>query len=86
MSELIKTKEDLLSYLTTKQICSKNPPEFAYVSTALRRSVMIDEQQCKVIVGGTVKQFTFENIGGGVYKASISSLPPKPGVEIKNGQ
>jgi hypothetical protein len=73
-NELIKTKNDLIWYLTTKQVASKNPPEFAYVSTALRKNILTDEYQGKVIVSGTVKRFKFESIGGGVWKASIAKL------------
>jgi len=74
MSELIKNKEDLYNYLTTKQVASKSPPEFVYVTTSLRRKILVSEEQGKVIVGGTVKQFEFESVGGGVYKASIQPL------------
>lgn len=74
MNELIQSKEDLISYLTSKQICSKSPPKSALVSTRLRRIVMTDELQGKFIFKGSVKRFEFKSIGGGVYEASIGDL------------
>lgn len=74
MNTLIQTKEDLISYLTTKQITSKSPPTKVNVTTKLRRDVLTDELQGKFIQGGKVRQFKFKSIGGGVYEASISAL------------
>lgn len=71
MSELIRVKSDLIEYLTVKQIASKSPPSFAYVSTVVRKIILTDENQGKFIHKGCSKSFEFESIGGGVYKASI---------------
>ena len=71
MSELIQTKEDLVSYLTTKQIASKEPQKQVNVSTKLRRLILTDELQGKFIHKGAVKKFGFKSIGGGVYTAFI---------------
>lgn len=74
MSELIQTKEDLISYLTTKQIASKEPPKTVNVSTKLRKLILTDEMQGKFINNGCVKKFGFKSIGGGVYSAFIEEL------------
>ena len=71
MNALIQTKEDLIEYLTTKQIASKFPPDKVYVTSNLRKIVMTDAQQGKFIHKGRVKKFIFKSIGGGVYEASI---------------
>ena len=71
MSELIQNKEDLISYLTSKQLCRKTPPDSVNVTSRLRREVMTDETQGWFIVGGAHKKFKFENAGGGVFIASI---------------
>ena len=71
MSELIRTKEELISYLTTKQIASKEPPKTVNVSTGLRKSVLTGERQGTFISKGCVREFEFKNLGGGVYLASI---------------
>lgn len=71
MSELIQNKAELISYLTTKQIASKEPPKSVNVTTKLRRIVMTDEMQGKFIHKGSSKTFEFKSVGGGVYVASI---------------
>lgn len=76
MNELIKSKEDLICYLTSKQIASKKPPESVMVTTKIRREVLTDEYQGKFIHNGTVKRFSFKSIGGGVYEARIEKLTP----------
>ncbi len=72
MTELIKTREDLISYLTTKKIASKNPPQSVIVTTKLRRLIMTDENQGRFIHKGMHMRFGFESLGGGVYKAFIA--------------
>lgn len=74
MTTLIKTKEDLIHYLTTKRIASKNPPESVYVTTKLRAAILTDERQGEFTHNGTVKRFSFKNFGGGVYIATIAKL------------
>lgn len=71
MSELITSKADLISYLTTKKIASSKPPESVMVTTSLRRKILTDENQGQFIHEGKFKYFDFKSIGGGVYKASI---------------
>ena len=71
MSELITSKADLISYLTTKKIASTKPPESVMVTTSLRRSILTDEMQGCFIHNGIHSKFDFKSIGGGVYKASI---------------
>ena len=71
MSELIKNKQDLVWYLTTKKIASKNPPEYVNVTSKLRKSVLTDELQGAFIYKGRHTEFDFKNLGGGVYRASI---------------
>lgn len=71
MSELIRNKQDLIWYLTTKKIASKNPPEYVNVTTALRKSVLTDETQGFFIHKGQHREFEFKSMGGGVYRASI---------------
>lgn len=71
MSELIRHKQDLIEYLTTKRIASKNPPEHVNVTSALRKSVLTDEMQGFFIYKGRHTEFDFKNLGGGVYRASI---------------
>lgn len=73
MSELIQTKEDLISYLTTKKIASKCPPVSVNVTAKLRKIVLTDENQGRFIHCGAVKEFEFKSISGGVYVASIKS-------------
>jgi hypothetical protein len=73
MSDLITTKAELISYLTTKQIASKEPPKFVFVKTKVRADIMTDETQGTFIHKGRVMRFNFESVGGGVWKASISS-------------
>ena len=71
MSELITNKQDLISYLTTKKIASRKPPESVMVTTSLRRKILTDEMQGYFIHNGKHSRFHFESIGGGVYRASI---------------
>ena len=71
MGELIQSKQDLMEYLTTKQVASKHPPESVNVTTSLRRVVMTDEMQCKFIHKGEIRIFGFKSLGGGVYSAYI---------------
>lgn len=73
-TELIQSKEDLISYLTTKKLASKSLPDSVNVSTRIRRIIMTDEMQGKFVHNGRVRMFKFESLGGGVYKAYISSL------------
>lgn len=72
MSELITSKGDLISYLTTKKIASSKPPESVMVTTSLRRKVLTDEMQGRFIHNGKYSKFEFKSIGGGVYEVSIS--------------
>lgn len=74
MTELVKTKGDLIAYLTTNQIASREPPKSVYVTAKLRQIVLTDETQGKFIHKGCVKRFVFKNLGGGVYSAEIGSL------------
>jgi hypothetical protein len=71
VSELIRTKEELISYLTTRQIASKEPPKSVNVTTGLRKLVLTDERQGTFISKGCVREFEFKSLGGGVYLASI---------------
>ena len=71
MSELIRHKQDLIEYLTTKRIANKNPPEHVNVTTALRKSVLTDETQGFFIHKGQHREFEFKSLGGGVYQAKI---------------
>lgn len=71
MSVLIRNKEDLIWYLTTKKIANKNPPEHVNVTSALRKSVLTDELQGAFIHKGRHSEFEFLNLGGGVYQAKI---------------
>lgn len=71
MSELIRHKQDLIEYLTTKRIASKNPPEHVNVTSSLRKSVLTDETQGFFIHKGQHREFEFKSMGGGVYRASI---------------
>jgi hypothetical protein len=73
MNELIQTRMELFSYLTTAQIASKNPPKSVNVSTLLRRQILTGPEQGKIIHNGTPKVFKFKSIGGGVYEASLES-------------
>ena len=74
MGELIKSKQDLIDYLTSKQVASKEPPKSVYVTAALRRLIMTDEKQGRFVHKGRVKRFEFKNLGGGVYLAEIEQL------------
>lgn len=71
--ELIKNKDDLISYLTTKRIASKSPPSSVMVTTKLRRIVLTDVHQGAFILHGMHRNVEFKSIGGGVYKAFISA-------------
>lgn len=71
MTELIKNKDDLISYLTVKKIASKEPPKSVNVTTRLRREVMTDDMQGSFIHNGRHRKFEFKSLGGGVYSASI---------------
>lgn len=71
MSELTMNKQDLTWCLATKKIASKNPPEHVSVTSTLRKSVLTDELQGAFIYKGRHTEFDFENLGGGVYRASI---------------
>lgn len=72
--ELIRDKADLIGYLTTKRIASKNPPSSVNVTTKIRREIMTDEVQGSFIYKGMVRHFEFKNVGGGVYVAKIKEL------------
>lgn len=74
MAELIQDKEDLIFYLTTNQIASKNPPASVNVTASIRKSIMTDGLQGKFIHKGRSRQFEFKNLGGGVYQASIKAI------------
>jgi len=71
MPEFIQSKEELISYLTTKRLCRKTPPDSVNVTAKIRREVMTDEKQGRFVVDGSHKLLKFENAGGGVYIASI---------------
>ena len=71
MSELIRHKQDLIEYLTTKRIASKNPPKHVNVTSSLRKSVLTDETQGFFIHKGQHREFEFKSMGGGVYQAKI---------------
>ena len=71
MSELIRHKQDLIEYLTTKRIASKKPPEHVNVTSSLRKSVLTDEMQGFFIHKGQHREFEFKSLGGGVYQAKI---------------
>ena len=71
MSQLIRSKEELVSYLTTKLVASKLPPESVNVTTKIRREVMTDELQGRFVLAGRYKKLKFKSLGGGVYLASI---------------
>ena len=73
MTDLIQNKQDLIDYLTIKQIASKEPPKTVNVTTKLRRIVMTDELQGKFIHKGVSKRFVFKSLGGGVYSAEIET-------------
>ena len=73
MSELIRNKQDLIWYLTTKKIASKNPPEHVNVTSSLRKSVLTDEMQGFFIHKGHHREFEFKSMGGGVYQAKIKA-------------
>lgn len=71
MSELIRHKQDLIEYLTTKRIASKNPPKHVNVTSSLRKSVLTDEMQGFFVHEGRHREFEFKSMGGGVYQAKI---------------
>jgi hypothetical protein len=72
MTELIQTKSELIDYLTTKRIASKEPPKSVNVTTSIRKLIMTDEMQGEFIHNGRSKRFEFKNLGGGVWSASIA--------------
>jgi hypothetical protein len=79
MTELIKTVGELVSYLTTRKLCSKTPPESVMVSGKIRKEVLTSENQGWFSHNGTIGVIEFESLGGGVYKAFIKKDKPKRG-------
>jgi hypothetical protein len=77
MTGCIQNREDLIHYLTTKQVARKTPPTSVNVTTKIRRLILTGEMQGKFVDAGTVKRFKFDSIGGGVYEASVVSLMVK---------
>jgi hypothetical protein len=71
VADLIQSKGELISYLTTKQIANKYPPVSVNVTTALRKTILTDADQGRFINKGESKSIEFKSIGGGVYVASI---------------
>lgn len=79
MSELIRNIDELISYLTTRKLCSKTPPESVMVSGKIRKEVLTSENQGQFSHNGTVGVIEFESLGGGVYEAFIKKDKPKRG-------
>lgn len=69
MNELIKTKEDLINYLTITPLASKAPPDFVYVTAKLRKEILIGPEQGRFCINGRYKNIEFCNMGDGVYCA-----------------
>ncbi len=44
-----------------------------YISSKVRKQILLGEPQGKGIFEGTVKKFEFENIGGGVWKCTLAN-------------
>ncbi len=42
-----------------------------YVSTKVRREVMLNIEQGRITINGWVTYILFENLGGGVYRAFV---------------
>ncbi len=45
-----------------------------FVTGKIRKDVMCSVEQGKIILEGRVKRILFENLGGGVYKATVGDL------------
>jgi len=43
------------------------------VTSAVRRDVLTDDRQGKIILKGAVRRIQFKNLGGGVYRAYIEA-------------
>lgn len=71
-NHLINDRSELVEFFA-KKVMGKYP-EFAYISSKVRKDVLIGEYQGKFVQGGTVKRFVFENTGGGVYKVTVGPL------------
>lgn len=74
MPDMFKNGEELYKFFTDNQKNSKIMNEKPMVSTKVRKDVLVDERQGKLIINGTVMRINFENIGGGVYKAFLDKL------------
>lgn len=76
MEPYIKTPEDLYSWLTSlnrlsKYHLMKHLEEGIYVDTKIRRQVLASVDQGKWLFKGTPCHIIFENMSGGVWRASL---------------
>ena len=74
MSAAIKNAEELYDWFRSCRL-SHRAEELRergiFVTTAVRRGVMVDSSQGRILLDGTFYQVLFENMGGGVYRAYI---------------
>lgn len=52
-------------------IYSENRIEPIFVSTELRKEILLSDEGVKFIMGGTVRKFIFKNLGGGVWSCDF---------------
>lgn len=73
MNDAITTGDDLYDYFFR---CTKARETDAsvFVSTKIRKEVLLNEKQGSITLNGKVRKIEFENMGGGVWKAAVPNL------------
>ena len=80
MVTMIKTGNELYSYF--QQLAEKNlglgdqakHSLQVMVDTQVRKQVLCSTDQGKIVLQGRVYKIVFENIGGGVYNATVNNI------------
>lgn len=75
--EIYKTEQDVrefffLNLRNPNPVSLKRADQGIFVSSKVRKEILLGESQGKGIFEGTVRSFEFENVGGGVWKCKLN--------------
>lgn len=69
--QYIQTPDELKEYFFNVRKIESRLTEGIMVLTSIRKEILTDINQGKMILDGRVEKINFENMGGGVYRAYI---------------
>ena len=72
--QYIKTAKELREYFFNIRKRETDMTSGIIVRAGIRRDILTDIDQGKIILDGRVKRITFENMGGGVYRTYVKEL------------